>query len=224
MLYDVADLKSIRNEEHYNAGKTEYFAKIEARDRFAIFVHPWRFGMSNFADMPQSYCDHNEAANFEKPVGGLLIGGHLTSNGNKYLSLVLVLSNAGIVSFETFTHGVSFCRTWFKQCKGSADRILMKGVLPETMDGLTSGFSIATNISQDEDFNTMCGFTEEETPQIFSDFHGVGTYVSDAPDAVVRTFNFWYGGYCFATDETLRLPLHQFKGAELVCFEDISKT
>ena len=31
------------------------------------------------------------------------------------------------------------------------------------MDGLTGGFNISANVSQDEDFNALLGFTAEET-------------------------------------------------------------
>lgn len=41
------------------------------------------------------------------------------------------------------------------------DRFFATGVAPLTLDSLTLGFNIATNISTDELFTAMCGFTEE---------------------------------------------------------------
>ena len=42
------------------------------------------------------------------------------------------------------------------------DRIFITGVAPITLDSLTSGFNIGKDISQDEDYNDMMGFTKEE--------------------------------------------------------------
>ena len=42
------------------------------------------------------------------------------------------------------------------------DRFFATGIAPLTLDSLTSGFNIATNISTDEDFVAMNGFTERE--------------------------------------------------------------
>ena len=99
--------------------------------------------------------------------------------------------------YESVTHGAGFYREWFKSFKGTFSRIFMTGVSPVTMDDLTSGFNIATNISQGENFNAMIGFTKEETIKIFSDFKGVGEFVNDIEkhlDIVER----WYDGYCFS--------------------------
>ena len=107
---------------------------------------------------------------------------------------------AGTDPYRTITHGAGFYRNWFKLFKGSFDRIFMTGVSPVTMDDLTSGFNIAANISQDEDFNSMLGFSEAETLQIYRDFLGVGKFLSGDPGAIVREIKPWYDGYCFASE------------------------
>ena len=100
--------------------------------------------------------------------------------------------------YRSITHGAGFYRAWFKKFKASFDRIFMTGVSPVTMDDLTSGFNIASNISQDAAFNAMLGFSEEETLRVYRDFKGVGAYQEGAPEAVVRSIKPWYDGYCFA--------------------------
>ena len=279
--YGIADFKRIRSEGYYYVDKSEYLAKMEARDSFVFFVRPRRFGKSLFLDMLRLYYDRNEKTNFEKLFGGLWIGAHPTPNRNRYLMLALDFSQAGATGgrslqecfdeylsarfdaflrsypdvfgpdfvsslagmgtlgkfvsiaaecrtrgcpvyliideydnftnalirtagsepYKSITHGTGFYREWFKKFKGSVDRIFMTGVSPVTMDDLTSGFNIAANISQDEDFNAMLGFTEAETLRIYQDFLGVGKYVSDDPAAVVRAIKPWYDGYCFATEK-----------------------
>ncbi|MDO5320505.1 MAG: AAA family ATPase [bacterium] len=105
---------------------------------------------------------------------------------------------AGTDPYRTITHGAGFYREWFKQFKGSFDRIFMTGVSPVTMDDLTSGFNIAANISQDAAFNSMLGFSEAETLQIYRDFKGVGEFQEGDPEAIARGIKPWYDGYCFA--------------------------
>ncbi len=100
--------------------------------------------------------------------------------------------------YRSVTHGEGFYREWFKSFKSSFDRIYMTGVSPVTMDDLTSGFNIATNISQKPQFNSMLGFSEKEVLKLYSDFKGTGAYTDGDPAEWVKTFKPWYDGYCFS--------------------------
>ncbi len=104
----------------------------------------------------------------------------------------------GSEPYRSVTHGEGFYREWFKSFKAAFDRIYMTGVSPVTMDDLTSGFNIATNISQESDFNSMLGFSEAECVRIYTDFKGVGRYTEGDPTAWVQSFKPWYDGYCFS--------------------------
>ena len=61
-------------------------------------------------------------------------------------------------------------RKWYEILKKGTetvvDRIFITWVAPITLDSLTSGFNIGTDITQDEEFNEMIGFTEEELKEI----------------------------------------------------------
>ena len=111
-----------------------------------------------------------------------------------------MLRAEGNVDYRTITHGQGFYREWFKSFKGNFDRIFMTGVSPVTMDDLTSGFNIASNISQDELCNAMIGFSEEEVLKLYSDFKGTGKFTEGDPARIVRDIKPWYDGYCFAED------------------------
>ena len=112
-----------------------------------------------------------------------------------------MLRAEGNVDYRSITHGQGFYREWFKSFKGSFDRIFMTGVSPVTMDDLTSGFNIASNISQDALCNAMIGFSEEEVLRLYSDFKGTGMFTDGAPDEIVRAIKPWYDGYCFAEEK-----------------------
>ena len=62
----------------------------------------------------------------------------------------------------------SFLRTFFKVIKagigeGSIRTCFCTGVLPVTMDDLTSGYNIAEILTLEPNFLNMLGFTYEET-------------------------------------------------------------
>ena len=109
-----------------------------------------------------------------------------------------MLRTDGSTEYRSITHGQGFYREWFKAFKSSFDRIFMTGVSPVTMDDLTSGFNIASNISQLEMFNSMLGFSKEDCVRLFSDFKGVGRYTVGEPAEWVASIKPWYDGYCFA--------------------------
>ncbi len=63
-------------------------------------------------------------------------------------------------------------RKWYEVLKEGTetvvDRIFITGVAPITLDSLTSGFNIGKDITQDEDFNDMMGFTLKELVKILN--------------------------------------------------------
>ena len=109
-----------------------------------------------------------------------------------------MLRAEGNEPYRSVTHGEGFYREWFKSFKAAFDRIYMTGVSPVTMDDLTSGFNIATNISQKPQFNSMLGFSEKEVLRLYADFKGTGAYTDGDPAEWVASFKPWYDGYCFS--------------------------
>ena len=109
-----------------------------------------------------------------------------------------LLRGGGSEPYRAVTHGTGFYRSWFKAFKASCARIFMTGVSPVTLDDLTSGFNIAKNLSQHEDFNALLGFSEADCVKMFSDFKGTGKFTEGDPAAIVRAIKPWYDGYCFA--------------------------
>lgn len=72
--------------------------------------------------------------------------------------------------YEHVTTGESFLRTFFKVIKagigeGSIRTCFCTGVLPVTMDDLTSGYNIAEILTLKPDFTEMLGFNHEEASE-----------------------------------------------------------
>ena len=104
----------------------------------------------------------------------------------------------GVKDYREITHGAGFYRNWFKKFKGDFDRIFMTGVSPVTLDDLTSGFNIATNLTLHPDFNAAFGFSEAEVLQMYRDFKGTEKFTEGDPAEIVKSIKPWYDGYCFA--------------------------
>jgi len=109
-----------------------------------------------------------------------------------------MIRSAGVTDYREITHGTGFYRNWFKKFKGDFDRIFMTGVSPVTLDDLTSGFNIATNLTLHPDCNAVLGFTEAEVLQMYRDFKGTGRFKGGDPAEIVKSIKPWYDGYCFA--------------------------
>ena len=86
-----------------------------------------------------------------------------------------VLAHRGAEAYQSFTQGGGFYRNFFATLKagagrsdGGLERLFITGVLPITMDDVTSGFNIGSSISLESRFDQMLGFTEEEVREVLA--------------------------------------------------------
>ena len=116
-----------------------------------------------------------------------------------------ILAHRGAQAYESFTHGGGFYRTFFATLKagagqgGGIERLFITGVSPITMDDVTSGFNIGTNISLHRRFNEVLGFTEAEVRGILHTYRDHGVLDQDVDEAMA-VMGEWYNGYRFAKD------------------------
>ena len=114
-----------------------------------------------------------------------------------------VLAHQGVDAYHAFTHGGGFLRNFFATLKAGTEsanleRLFITGVSPVTMDDVTSGFNIGTNLSFDGKYNALLGFTEAEVRQLVDLYRELGVFEQEA-DAALATMREWYNGYRFAT-------------------------
>ncbi|MBF0413164.1 MAG: AAA family ATPase [Desulfamplus sp.] len=69
--------------------------------------------------------------------------------------------------YESLVQKEGILKTVFKNVKASSsnsifDRVFITGVSPVVMSDLTSGYNIAENIYFEPEYNTLCGFTQDE--------------------------------------------------------------
>ncbi|MCP4690403.1 MAG: ATP-binding protein [Desulfobacterales bacterium] len=115
-----------------------------------------------------------------------------------------ILSTIGHEKYTSLTHGTGFFRFFFNVLKGAVhqvdsgvSRMFITGVSPVTMDDVTSGFNIGSNISLDPRFNAMIGFTEQDVVEILDYYRGFGMPLPDA-DETLKLMKAWYGHYRFS--------------------------
>ena len=117
-----------------------------------------------------------------------------------------VLAHHGAEAYHSFTHGGGFYRNFFATLKaatarsgGGLERLFIIGVSPLTMDDVTSGFNIGTNVSLEPDFNEMVGFTEAEVRRLVETYRDHGVFNQDL-DTAMGIMDEWYNGYRFAEE------------------------
>ena len=115
-----------------------------------------------------------------------------------------VLAHHGTEAYQALTHGGGFYRNFFATLKAGADaggleRLFITGVSPITLDDVTSGFNIGTNISLSPAFNELLGFTEAEVRGVLEQYRELGAFKQDV-DAALDVMREWYDGYRFAEE------------------------
>ncbi len=99
----------------------------------------------------------------------------------------------------------SFFKAFFKSFKagladGTVGRTYFTGVLPITLDDLSSGFNVGTVVSLDRDLLGLVGFTKSQVKRYLDDVfaeHGIDSAIKSAVLADLKAF---YDGYHFLPD------------------------
>ena len=119
-----------------------------------------------------------------------------------------ILSSYGQERYREKTHGDGLIRGFFNNVKASTsnagaavERLFITGVSPITMDDVTSGFNIGTNISTLPQFNNIIGFSEDEVREMITYYKDESTLPEGVTvDGLVEIMKPWYDNYCFSED------------------------
>ena len=119
-----------------------------------------------------------------------------------------LLATYGTERYRRTTHGEGFIREFFNTIKAATtgpgaaiDRLFITGVSPVTMDDVTSGFNIGTNISLLPQFNGIIGFSTEEVRRMVGYYQSEGALPADVSvDVLLEEMKPWYDNYCFSED------------------------
>ena len=112
--------------------------------------------------------------------------GILKGNAEKFLNIV---SGEGFVKgfYATIKENIGI---------GTVERFFATGIAPVTLDSMTTGFNIATDITRNPIFTTMIGFTEQETQNIINELLSEKT--QEEKQEIYKTMKKYYDGYRFS--------------------------
>ena len=101
--------------------------------------------------------------------------------------------------FTSVTNSDGFVRAFYEEIKYATENIVSKvfitGVSPITLDSLTSGFNISTNLTLDPRFNEMFGFTTDEMISLISMVPSI-----QDKQTVLKEMKQYYDGYMFSRE------------------------
>ena len=112
-----------------------------------------------------------------------------------------ILAESGVNAYNALCHGDGFFKNFFARLKAATSgteapvtRLFVTGVSPVTMDDVTSGFNIGTNISLDPVFSDFTGFRHDDL-RAMADYYAprCGFDADKAYDAAIA----WYDNYRF---------------------------
>ena len=112
-----------------------------------------------------------------------------------------ILAESGLNAYNELCHGDGFFKDFFARLKAATSgtdapvaRLFITGVSPVTMDDVTSGFNIGTNISLMPQYADLTGFRHDDLRSI-SDYYGERCGFD--PDRLFGTARTWYDNYRF---------------------------
>ncbi len=114
----------------------------------------------------------------------------------------LITSNNDTL-YKRLTSENSFLKTFFKKLKEATEsqavkRVFITGVLPITIDDLSSGFNIAEIITLKKPFLSMLGFTQEEVDKYLEMIENEYDFDQQLTKPIKGILKNYYDGYQFA--------------------------
>ena len=115
-----------------------------------------------------------------------------------------LLAEYGVEEYEKIARYEGYFKQFFTTLKGLASgsgsalaRMFITGVSPVTMDDVTSGFNIGSNITINHKFNAILGFTLQEVSEMIDYYTSVGVFHLDKTETL-ELMKQWYDNYKFS--------------------------
>ncbi len=116
-----------------------------------------------------------------------------------------ILAESGLNAYNGLCHGDGFFKQFFTGLKAATSgteaalaRLFITGVSPVTMDDVTSGFNIGTNISLDPQFSDMTGFRHDDLSAIVRYYAPICGFDADKAERVCLD---WFDNYRFGSHD-----------------------
>ncbi len=182
------------------------FSGIETRGNIEVdFFNEVRDSISRFMDKYNLNFEYRKTNNAHTELQNFLTKLGTTVEERVYLLIDEydhfaneILGFENIESFENTVSRQGFLRKFFEVIKKKAgeviDRLFVTGVSPITLDSMTSGFNIASNLTTDPNFNQALGFTLAEIKEMLNKI----SFSGQNDDELLSRLKEYYNGYLFS--------------------------
>ncbi|OQX14831.1 MAG: AAA family ATPase [Thiothrix lacustris] len=153
-------------------------------------------------------------ATFDALLNAVEASGHtvylLIDEYDNFANEVLVHDAGNAKRYYDLLESEGIVKTLFKVVKGSVSegkisRVFITGVSPLVLSDMTSGYNVATNISLDSRFNTLCGILHEELEGLVEQVLVACGHDAAQQASVLDTMKQFYNGYRFCEQSTAAL-------------------
>ena len=122
-----------------------------------------------------------------------------------------ILTTSGKGAYKKLTRGEGFFRSFFNILKAGTTgmkapitRLFITGVSPVTLDDVTSGFNIGTNVTLEPGLNRMLGFTREDVIEMI-DYYRANEVITQPTEYILEIMTEWYGNYLFSKKDNVTM-------------------
>jgi hypothetical protein len=124
---------------------------------------------------------------------------------DNFANEVMMDMSEGLKIYESLVYEKGPLKTLFKAVKSLSvstgfARTFITGVSPVVLSDITSGYNIAEDIYLNPQFNTLCGFREEEFQSALSTIADHCQFDKNQVAPTLNMMRTWYNGYRFAAD------------------------
>ena len=124
---------------------------------------------------------------------------------DNFANEVMMDMSEGLKIYESLVYEKGPLKTLFKAVKSLSvstgfARTFITGVSPVVLSDITSGYNIAEDIYLNPQFNTLCGFREEEVQSTLSSIADNCQFDKNQVAPTLNMMRTWYNGYRFAAD------------------------
>ena len=153
---------------------------------------------------------NNAIGSFESLANAVYNSGQklylLIDEYDNFANEVLMQVNATQQRYEELVQSEGILKTLFKAIKGNASegkvgRVFITGVSPVVMSDMSSGYNVAINIYLDDDFNGLCGISNNELVTLVTNLTTECHQNDDDKLTILETMRQFYNGYRFCSSE-----------------------
>ena len=124
---------------------------------------------------------------------------------DNFANEVLVRDPHNSRRYQDLLEGEGILKSLFKIIKGSAaegkiGRVFITGVSPLVLADMTSGYNVATDISHDEDYSSLCGILPSELQGLVQTVVKQCAQTDEQVSALMATLREFYNGYRFCSN------------------------